>query len=1070
MRLVDVISLKHPSGYATQSTWRRNVKRALFLVATTAFAAGLVDGRSAGAASWVASPGMALSVTQPIPEFAGRDFWLLLEPKWHELKGVKDEAFVQESGMWHVKLPVVKENCVPPRVLGLREVELYEAGSVNNIASQASIRVANDEKGSLVMHTERLNDGRTDQCFVVSADPRPVRTRYASVTAEVTITFAEERRIGKIVVHHGHAGQGCLASAQLSAQSGREWAPLRIAQLDNKGSVLTATPRDAPKTRALRMRCVSSAPKIRIDPLPAALRERCKRYPFVPDQYFRLGLGRLLGLTRTNLDEASWAAFIEEYRATFMGFPALEWDSNLFQNLRRPNSLVYEDLKEYFPGYSTPKEAADAVRAIWDYRQDLLFGRVWGLSGQLNFPQYGVEWGGTVAGMELAGNSADFPHRTNLLFTRSAGRQYGKPWLLYLAYYYGSSTADSRVRQVAKPTTQWASGLDYGIAPSLGRRLFYLSYYMGATFLTFESQPWGQVQQQADGTCTLTANGQAIKEIYQWSKAPEGERGTCYTPILFLLDYTHGHAEWRRGETWKVWYTLPFQDGNYMTEHFLRAIDPYYGASVANVPPYSANLHNSRLGDIFDVFLANPPSGVIQERVLERYPVVALLGDVDVSDTLARRLKRYVIAGGTLLINCEQCKGGLADPGLLGLSIIPETVEEADKSIRKIARRGAVPMLNSDAGLPLLTANDYGAGRVLVTTVPYLLLKNKKQASPLIERILLELQQEVMPIHVEGDIEFLLNRLPDDTWRVLLANNKGVLKEPNESVERYDPSYAAAVTLTVAPNVVAQELMTKTALEPVSDGKQATLRLTVPPGDLRIMKLSGISASAEPRDKGLVGWWDFEDDQGTTARDASDNGHDALIAGGAVHARHKAGHCMKFDGKDDYVQVAVKLKYQLERGTLEAWAKPDLERHWRRAGLPGSHRGEIFNSGRVIVGLQGDCWLALAYDGVNVSKIAGPKADGNAWTHLAMTWSEFTARFYVNGEEVEGALGPFKTMAPLGVDGLGSGKFVFWIGSQNPRHYNIHPFSGQIDEVKLFNRALTPEEIKGAYLRMKGRF
>ena len=56
----------------------------------TAFATGLVDGRSACAASWVASPNRALGIAQRIPALAGRDFWLLLEPKWHELAGVKD--------------------------------------------------------------------------------------------------------------------------------------------------------------------------------------------------------------------------------------------------------------------------------------------------------------------------------------------------------------------------------------------------------------------------------------------------------------------------------------------------------------------------------------------------------------------------------------------------------------------------------------------------------------------------------------------------------------------------------------------------------------------------------------------------------------------------------------------------------------------------------------------------------------------------------------------------------------------------------------------------------------------
>ena len=47
------------------------MKRALLLAATTAFAVGLVDGRSACTASWGASPDRALNITQPIPEFAG---------------------------------------------------------------------------------------------------------------------------------------------------------------------------------------------------------------------------------------------------------------------------------------------------------------------------------------------------------------------------------------------------------------------------------------------------------------------------------------------------------------------------------------------------------------------------------------------------------------------------------------------------------------------------------------------------------------------------------------------------------------------------------------------------------------------------------------------------------------------------------------------------------------------------------------------------------------------------------------------------------------------------------------
>jgi len=793
------------------------------------------------AESWVAEPKRALAVEWKLPKFVGRDFWTLLEQDWFGLPGVKDERFVQDSGLNNVKLPLVKKNWNPPRVLALKEIEIYESGSGKNLALEAKFELSSKEKETVFFYPERINDGQKDKSVFISADPRFIKKRYQPVTAEVIVTMPKPYSLEKIFIYHGVKSQLCLHSVRISVLKNGNWVPVKYQQQENH-SLIQINFNEAVKSKSLRIECLSNIPTIKIGAFSPEVSARCKKYPFYPWCHFRLNQGTLLGLTPENFDRESWSDFLKEYQNTFMGFSLEEWDSNLFQILRRknPGESLYRDLKEYFPectGYTNRQEVAEVVRNVWEHQSSLLFNKVWGLSGQLNFPQYGVEWGGRIAGMELAGNSPNFPHRTNLMFTRSAGRQYGKPWLMYLAYYYGSSTANSRVKKKLPGKQQWYDGLNYGIAPSLGRRIFFLSYYLGANFLTFESQPWGQVKEEEDGRCVLTEHGKAIKDIYHWAHSKEGERGTSYTPVLFLLDYTHGLAEYRRGKVWNVWYTLPFEDADYMAEHYIRTIDPYYGAAVGDFPPYSPNLHNSKLGDIFDVFFANPPGGIIRKELLDKYPVVILLGDINISRKLAERLKKYVREGGTLLVNSEQCKSGLQDSSFLGLRLLGDSIEEDGMKIRKVQLEGAKTLLSSSLGLPLLTKYTYGKGNLLFTTPYYMLLKNKKEPSPLIEKILLKLQDEVLPFKVEGDIEFLFNRVDVGTWKVILLNNKGVLKQPTESVERKDFSYTAKVNLSVPAKAAVREVLAKTSLqESVKEGNKV-LSLTVPPGEIRVVEI-----------------------------------------------------------------------------------------------------------------------------------------------------------------------------------------------------------------------------------------
>jgi hypothetical protein len=86
--------------------------------------------------------------------------------------------------------------------------------------------------------------------------------------------------------------------------------------------------------------------------------------------------------------------------------------------------------------------------------------------------------------------------------------------------------------------------------------------------------------------------------------------------------------------------------------------------------------------------------------------------------------------------------------------------------------------------------------------------------------------------------------------------------------------------------------------------------------------------------------------------------------------------------------------------------------------------------------------------GGNGNAFSGPTASPlNAWTHLAMTYDGAMLRLYVNGTQVA-------TRAAGGL--IQSVTAPLWIGGNSP--YGEY-FTGLIDEVHVYNRALAAAEI-----------
>ena len=131
--------------------------------------------------------------------------------------------------------------------------------------------------------------------------------------------------------------------------------------------------------------------------------------------------------------------------------------------------------------------------------------------------------------------------------------------------------------------------------------------------------------------------------------------------------------------------------------------------------------------------------------------------------------------------------------------------------------------------------------------------------------------------------------------------------------------------------------------------------------------------------------------------------------------------------------------------TLEAWVYPTTLSGWRTVILK-----EI--SGRLSYGLYAydNAPRPAAYintGGSDLSALGTASIPLNTWTHLAATYDGATLRLFVNGSQVG-------SRAISGA--IRASTNPLRIGGNDWEEY----FSGRIDEVRIYNRALSQAEIQ----------
>jgi hypothetical protein len=213
-----------------------------------------------------------------------------------------------------------------------------------------------------------------------------------------------------------------------------------------------------------------------------------------------------------------------------------------------------------------------------------------------------------------------------------------------------------------------------------------------------------------------------------------------------------------------------------------------------------------------------------------------------------------------------------------------------------------------------------------------------------------------------------------------------------------------------------------------------------------------LTVAAAP--SGLVGAYGFEEAAGTTATDSSGLGNTGVINGPARVTTGKFGRALTFDGVNDLVTIPDSASLDITRMTLEAWVRPTvLGTAWRSVLLKEQ---------------PGDFVYAL-YATTNASRPSGyvfiggeKEARGtaaltvNTWTHLATTYDGANLRLYVNGTLV-------KTTAQTGNIATSSGALQLGGNTIWGEWY-----AGTLDDVRVYNKALTAAEIQADMTRGAG--
>jgi hypothetical protein len=198
---------------------------------------------------------------------------------------------------------------------------------------------------------------------------------------------------------------------------------------------------------------------------------------------------------------------------------------------------------------------------------------------------------------------------------------------------------------------------------------------------------------------------------------------------------------------------------------------------------------------------------------------------------------------------------------------------------------------------------------------------------------------------------------------------------------------------------------------------------------------------------------------GTTWRDISGNNNNGTLTNGPTFSGIGKQASIVFDGVDDYVEAPNNPSINLTEtgGAINTWIKTNTS---ATSSINGNlvAKTDVYSNGY---------WLVKYYDKVRISlfgtgnlEMVGVRSiTDNIWHHIVATWTSTQLTIYIDGtlDKTQSYNFTFTTSADL-----------LYIGRQKTAGEGF--FKGNISNVQIYNRTLSPAEVLQNYNATKGRY
>ncbi len=193
----------------------------------------------------------------------------------------------------------------------------------------------------------------------------------------------------------------------------------------------------------------------------------------------------------------------------------------------------------------------------------------------------------------------------------------------------------------------------------------------------------------------------------------------------------------------------------------------------------------------------------------------------------------------------------------------------------------------------------------------------------------------------------------------------------------------------------------------------------------------------------LIGWWTFDEATGTIAHDFSATRSTGTLTNSPTWTSGKRGGALQFNGSSSFVDTTIGI--DAEPVSVAAWAYP--------TSFASNHCIWCTDNGGWDKGLEITSGRWQVHTGSTLAD-TGVSATLNAWQHTLLVYSATNIQLYINGQLV---------WSNGGAPGADAGSAInigraFYNAGAGSRF-----FQGKIDDVRVYNRALTASDAIALY-------